>query len=104
MLYDTLSGGKSWTAPAFDHLSTLQHRQLLAIALDVFQAAAPTLANRLGGLRQIPFDRVPPAVPVWVPESRRMLCDLLILVDEPAEAVVSFDLVDLGCCATGEWS
>ena len=31
-------------------------------------------------------------------------CDLLILVEEPAEAVVSFDLVDLGCCATGEWS
>ena len=30
--------------------------------------------------------------------------DLLILVDEPAEAVVSFDLVDLGCGVTGEWS
>ena len=41
---------------------------------------------------------------LWVPESRRMSCDLLILVDEPAEAVVSFDLVDLGWCATGEWS
>ena len=41
---------------------------------------------------------------LWVPESRRMSCDLLILVDEPAEAVVSFNLVDLGCCATGEWS
>ena len=27
-----------------------------------------------------------------------------LLLDEPAEAVVSFDLVDLGCCATGEWS
>ena len=41
---------------------------------------------------------------VWVPESRRTSCDLLILVDESAEAVVSLDLVDLGCCATGEWS
>ena len=41
---------------------------------------------------------------LWVPESRRTSCDLLILADEPAEAVVSFDLVDLGCCATGEWS
>ena len=41
---------------------------------------------------------------LWVPESRRTSCDLLILVEEPAEAVVSFDLVDLGCCATGEWS
>src|SRR3954447_26777699 len=41
---------------------------------------------------------------LWVPESRRTSCDLLILVDESAEAVVSLDLVDLGCCATGEWS
>ena len=41
---------------------------------------------------------------LWVPESRRTSCNLLILVDKPAEAVVSFDLVDLGCCATGEWS
>ena len=41
---------------------------------------------------------------VWVPESRRTSCDLLILVEEPAEAVVSFDLVDLSCCAAGEWS
>ncbi len=41
---------------------------------------------------------------VWVPESRRTSCDLLILVDEPAEAVASLDLVDLGCSAAGEWS
>ena len=34
----------------------------------------------------------------------RMSRGLLILVDEPAEAVVSLDLVDLGWCATGEWS
>jgi hypothetical protein len=27
----------------------------------------------------------------------------VILVEEPAEAVVSLDRVDLGCCATGEW-
>jgi hypothetical protein len=42
--------------------------------------------------------------PVWVPESRRTSCDLLILVEEAAEAVASVGLVDLGCCATGEWS
>jgi hypothetical protein len=41
---------------------------------------------------------------LWVPEIRRASCDLLILVDEPAEAVVSLDLVDLGWCAAGEWS
>ena len=38
------------------------------------------------------------------PESRRTLCDLLILVDEAAEAVASSDLVDLGWRAAGEWS
>ncbi len=42
--------------------------------------------------------------PLWVPENRRTSCDLLIFVDEAAEAVVSLDLVDLGCSATGEWS
>jgi hypothetical protein len=31
-------------------------------------------------------------------------CDPLILVDKAAEAVVSLDLVDLGCWAMGEWS
>jgi hypothetical protein len=41
---------------------------------------------------------------LWVPETPQTSCDLLILVDEPAEAVVSLDLVDLGCCAAGEWS
>jgi hypothetical protein len=45
-----------------------------------------------------------PRLKVWVPETPHTSRDLLILVDEPAEAVVSFDLVDLGCCATGEWS
>jgi hypothetical protein len=38
------------------------------------------------------------------PKRRKTSRDLLILVDEPAEAVVSLDLVDLGCWATGEWS
>jgi hypothetical protein len=36
--------------------------------------------------------------------ARCGLPTVLILVDEPAEAVVSFDLVDLGYCVTGEWS
>ena len=44
------------------------------------------------------------AMRLWVSEIRRVSCDLLILVDEAAEAVVSLDLVDLGCCATGESS
>ena len=39
-----------------------------------------------------------------MPESRPTSRDLLILVDEPAEAVVSLDLVGLSCCAAGKWS
>jgi hypothetical protein len=39
-----------------------------------------------------------------VPETPQTSRGLLILVDERAEAVVSFDLVDLGCGVTGEWS
>ena len=51
-------------------------------------------------------DRIRPRCPhrrvgARTPQTSR---DLLILVDEPAEAVVSFDLVDLGCGVTGEWS
>ena len=34
---------------------------------------------------------------VWVPESRRRSCDLLILLDDTAETVALVDLVDLGC-------
>src|ERR671921_225284 len=33
---------------------------------------------------------------LWVPETPQTSCDLLILVDGPAEAVVSLDLVGLG--------
>ena len=41
---------------------------------------------------------------LWVPETLRTACGLLIFVEEAAEAVVSFDLGDLGRRAVGEWS
>jgi len=45
----------------------------------------------------------PPAV--WVPETRgALILMLLILVKEPAEAIASFDLVDLGWGAAEERS
>ena len=47
------------------------------------------------------LDALMDAATVWAPETAHTSCDLLILVDEPAEAVVSLDLVDFGCCATG---
>ena len=42
------------------------------------------------------------ATGLWVPETLRTSCDLLIFVEEAAEAVVSFDLGDVGRRAVGE--
>ena len=39
---------------------------------------------------------------LWVPETLRTLCDVLILVDQSAEPVVSSDVVDRGWGAAGE--
>jgi hypothetical protein len=39
---------------------------------------------------------------LWVPETLRTSCGLLIFVEEAAESVVSFDLGDLGRGAVGE--
>jgi len=41
-------------------------------------------------------------VRLWVPETLFTSRDLLIFVEEAAEAVVSFDLGDVGRCAVGE--
>ena len=39
---------------------------------------------------------------LWVPETLRTLCDVLILVDQSAEPIVSSDVVDRGWDAVGE--
>ena len=39
---------------------------------------------------------------LWVPETLHMSCDLLIFVEEAADAVVSLDLADVGRRAVGE--
>jgi hypothetical protein len=41
-------------------------------------------------------------VRLWVPETLRMSCDVLIFVQEAADAVVSLDLADVGRRALGE--
>jgi hypothetical protein len=63
VLYDALPGGRAWQAPAFDHLFTPQHRQVLLVALDALDAAAPHLAARLARIPELPFNRSPAAVP-----------------------------------------
>ncbi len=61
--FDALLGGQSWTAPAFDHLFTVQHRQAVLVALELLQNVTPNLAERLNGIKGIPFERVAPMVP-----------------------------------------
>jgi hypothetical protein len=41
---------------------------------------------------------------LWVPETLRASCGLLVFVEEAAEDIVSFDLGDLGRRVVGEWS
>jgi len=41
---------------------------------------------------------------LWVPERRVRSCDLLILVDEAAEAVALLDLAEVGSRSVGEWT
>jgi hypothetical protein len=40
---------------------------------------------------------------VWVPETLQTSCDLLIFVEEAADAIMSLDLGDLGRRRVGEW-
>jgi hypothetical protein len=62
-LFDALIGGDAWRAPAFDALFTLEHRQLVLVALDTFGEVAPALAGSVEALRGLAFDRRAPAVP-----------------------------------------
>jgi hypothetical protein len=41
---------------------------------------------------------------LWVPETGRTSCDLLILVEQSAESVAPADVVGLGCCVAAERS
>ncbi|WP_131802187.1 hypothetical protein [Parafrankia soli] len=63
VLYDAMHGGTTWKAPAFDHLFTPQHRQLLVVALDALSNIVPRLADSLAPIFSIPFERSSPAVP-----------------------------------------
>ena len=40
---------------------------------------------------------------LYAPETLKTLCDVLIFVEEAADAVVSLDLADLGRRRVGEW-
>jgi hypothetical protein len=55
-----------------------------------------------GNFVRFPRSRMARVGSVWVPETLRTSCGLLIFVEEAAEAVVSLDRVDLGRRAVGE--
>lgn len=55
--FDALVGDDNWRAPAFDHVFTLEHRQLLSVALDVLEDIVGSDVKVLAGLRAIDFDR-----------------------------------------------
>ncbi|HLW17155.1 MAG TPA: hypothetical protein VKV69_07350, partial [Actinomycetota bacterium] len=62
--FDALPGGAAWSAPAFDHLFTGEHRNLLLVALGTLaEVAGKELSGRLDKISKIPFDRVKPSVP-----------------------------------------
>jgi hypothetical protein len=56
-VFDALPGGNGWRAPAFDPLFGREHRQALSIALACLDKAIPALAQHLGPILDLPYDR-----------------------------------------------
>lgn len=62
--FEALVGGHAHEVQAFDHLFTVEHRQLLRLGVRLLEEiCGGELASGLNGLGKIRFDRVPPAVP-----------------------------------------
>jgi hypothetical protein len=61
--FEALVGGHAHEFEAFDHLFTVEHRQLLRLAiLSLEEIAGPKIARPLNNLRSVSFDRVAPAL------------------------------------------
>lgn len=61
--FDALVGGSAWESPAFDHLFTRQHRNLIVAAMKMLQEIAGPIADRLEALGKLAFDRRAPDLP-----------------------------------------
>ncbi len=62
--FDALVGDEAWTAVAFDHLFTPEHKQLLMYGVAVLDAVCGAgVAVHLKGLGALPFDRSSPGLP-----------------------------------------
>lgn len=55
--FDALMGDENWKAPAFDHLFTLEHKQLLNIGLDTLGTIVGSDLTVFGRVRSIDFER-----------------------------------------------
>jgi hypothetical protein len=62
--FDALCGDSAWTAPAFDHLFTPEHRQLLLAGVRALsEICGEFIADRLSDLDRLPVDRVASPLP-----------------------------------------
>lgn len=63
-VFDALAGDDAWKVPAFDHLFTPEHKNLVVVAQTTLEAIIGTaLANHVKGVGELPYDRTPPALP-----------------------------------------
>jgi hypothetical protein len=74
------------------------------IAANLSRAPAPLPARRARRSSPPSIHQPSGGIDVWVPETLRTLCDVLILVDQSAEPVVSLDVVERGWGVAGEGS
>lgn len=62
--FDALLGATAWTAPAFQHLFTPEHRGLLLVALKCLGAiAGDQVSEALNGVRELPFNGTQASAP-----------------------------------------
>jgi hypothetical protein len=90
--FDGLMGGVACRARSFDRLFTAEHRNLVLVSVALLEEIiGEDLTNRVGPLSELPFDRVPAAVPDRrQPESATQES----LLDRPTRAKVAKELED----------
>ena len=63
-VFDAMLGDSNWEAAAFDRLFTIQHRQLLGVAVETLEAVVgEQVVKGLNGMLDLPYDRSGSLVP-----------------------------------------
>jgi hypothetical protein len=60
--FDALMGDQHWTAPAFQHLFTIEHRQLLNLAIDLLRDILDSDLDVLAKVQKIEFANLNPEI------------------------------------------